>query len=165
MELLKLFVIFLLPLNIFGANDPLISSTFFHKFEKCQINSKRLYLDKKERALISERTGIRKVPFIVKSFEINCGESLSKVFLLNDLIRTHHQAAFFRIEENKLKEIEVVRFEEPIQYKAPFKYIQSYLNKNKFDDIDGFTGATLTSQSLKRLSTLALEFYKLNNDK
>ncbi len=143
------------------AGDKIMSHTFFDAFQTCKIKKEILYLSKKQKKNLLKKSNFRSIPGVFKMYNILCGGVKSKVFLLSDLVRTHYQKVFIVVKDSKIKKIEIFEFKEPQKYKAPKSFVDKFLGKSDFLNIDGLTGATLTRSSLLRVSKLAIELDKL----
>ena len=74
-------------------------------------------------------------------------------------------------DNGNISSIETKDFSEPIEYKAPKKWLAQYKNKKLSNDlmigkeIDGMTGATLTTTSVNLLARRALILEKVLGSK
>lgn len=160
MELL-ISLLFIFTLNAW-PEDSVLGHDFFKTYAKCDKIKEMVYLSKDKKKKIESSANIKNLPGVIKSYKIKCSDQADRtVFLVSDMIRTHYQKAFIEIQNDKVKKIEVVHFSEPKKYMAPLGYIEKFLNKSKFSDVDGLTGATLTRSSLIRLSKLSLELDRI----
>lgn len=144
MEFLVQFI-FILFFPSVQAGD-ITDLNFFKKNPTCRVEKNYLYLtEEKARALDLNR--------IIQRYNINC-EKLSYVgYLFDDKIRTHFQNLFIVLNGKKVVDVEVINFSEPEQYSAPQKWIELMFLNKQVDNfkIDSISGATLTTQSYKRI--------------
>lgn len=121
------------------------SLQFFKENPSCHSKKDYLYLSKKEAAAFDQR--------IIKRYQIDCAGEKSQAYLLSDKIRTHFQTLFTIIRERKIQKIEILSFEEPVKYRPLSKWLELMFYKKSYDEskVDSLTGATLTTQSVKRI--------------
>ncbi len=150
----------LLTTNVI-ADDKIRKHAFFNTFQTCAINKNILYLSKKQKKDIIKRNNFRSVPGVFKMYNVLCKGVKLKVFLLSDLVRTHYQKVFISVKNSKIDSIKIVQFAEPKKYSPPKGFINKFIGKSDFLNIDGLTGATLTRSSLLRISKLAIELDKI----
>ena len=145
MEFLKyIFLVLILLSNIAQAGD-LSGLQFFKANPSCQAKKDYLYLSKEKAKLIGSR--------IIKRFKIDCPDFQNSAFLISDKIRTHYQTLFTVLKDKKIQSIEIMNFEEPAKYRPPTRWLELMFYNKIFDKskVDSLTGATLTTQSVKRI--------------
>jgi hypothetical protein len=144
-------------LYVFAAEDPLLSHVAFEQFKNCEVNKEMIYLSKEQKQDIAQVGDLKNFPGIVKSYKILCPKEEARLYLMSDQVRTHYQNGFVVVSQNKIKDIHIVEFKEPQKYRASRAFLKRFFQKNKFTDVDGLTGATLTRSSLVRMSKMALK--------
>jgi uncharacterized protein with FMN-binding domain len=96
-----------------------------------------------------------------------CSGLKSNLFVLSDTVRTHKQFVLVDIRDQKIQEIEVVKFLEPEEYKVRKSWLNAFLtlelNKKSIlsRDIDAISGATLSGVSTKFLAWQALQLHRI----
>ncbi|MFT6067850.1 MAG: hypothetical protein ACJAT2_001193 [Bacteriovoracaceae bacterium] len=145
MEFLKyIFLVLIFISNTTQAGD-ISGLQFFKDNPSCKAKNNYLYLSKKKAEYIGSR--------IIKRYQLNCPGSQSTGYLLSDKIRTHYQTLFTIVKDKKIQKIEVLNFQEPAKYRAPLKWLELMFYNKFYDEkkVDSLTGATLTTQSVKRI--------------
>ena len=84
---------------------------------------------------------------IIKKIKLTCKQDKLTSYILTDRIRTHIQTLFVVLKNDKIKDIQVLKFEEPDRYRAPKLWVEQFYKKDKLEEIDGLSGATMTRQS------------------
>jgi hypothetical protein len=137
----------------------------FSVFDKlgCKVQSNYIFLDDKKKSAFEKKHDIEISSKIIKRFDINCAETYSKAYLLNDRVRTHYQTLLIWIKDSKVAAVETIYFKEPKEYKAPSKWMKTIELKHIKDlyQVDALSGATLTRQSTLKLVKKSLLFEQL----
>lgn len=100
---------------------------------------------------------------VVRRFKLSCGKSNKVAFVLSDKVRTHYQQVLIVLEGMKISEVRILKFDEPIKYKSPLKWLAyKFKNKNAKElNVDAISGATLTTSSILRTIKKAWVLSKL----
>lgn len=143
-------------LNAQAANTSGLS--VFSSIPDCEIEKNYLYLTKKQSKTILKGFPNSKAQRIIRRYDLNCLGKMKKGYVLSDKVRTHFQKVLIVIEEDKVSNIEVLKFDEPLKYKSPVKWLD-YMFKNKKItslNVDAISGATLTTKSMLRIVRKAM---------
>ncbi len=143
MEFLKYIFLIIFSLNVKASN--IEGLNYFKTNKECSYKSSFLFLKKDQVPKITPR--------IIPRYMISCNDKKLRGFILGDKIRTHYQKVFFVINNTKIKHLEIIKFDEPEKYLPPRKWVDyALINKElPLKKIDGISGATLTTSSLKRM--------------
>ncbi|MBT3586827.1 MAG: hypothetical protein HN509_18085 [Halobacteriovoraceae bacterium] len=98
----------------------------------------------------------------------SCKSEKIYAYIQTDIVRTLPQTIITYIsKKGGVLDLEVKSFSEPLEYKAPIKWLAQFINKiftKKLKighQIDGLTGATLTSTSTSRLVRRSLLIHRV----
>jgi hypothetical protein len=129
----------------------------------CKIKSNFIFLDDKQKSLFEAKNKIELNSRIIKRFDVNCSNNITKAYLLTDRVRTHYQTLLIWIKNSKVAGLETIYFKEPKEYKAPLKWTKTIKDKEKSTlyQVDALSGATLTRQSTLKLVKKSLLFEQL----
>ena len=98
----------------------------------------------------------------VRKLNIKCGEQLEHAYILNNKIRTHYQTVLVWVNQSGLKDFKYLRFDEPVQYKPPGKWLDHLKQKSKnLLEVDALSGATLSRKSALDLVKRAMYFERI----
>jgi len=144
-------LIFILFFPSVQAGD-IAGLNFFKQNPQCHFEKNYLYLSK-EKAV---ELGLSRM---IRRYDITCKSAKYVGYVLDDKIRTHFQNLFVVLAGKEIIDVEVVQFSEPQQYSASNKWVEYFFVKKKIDElaIDTISGATLTTQSYKRIFKKILE--------
>lgn len=147
-------LIFILFFSSVQAGD-IAGLDFFRKNTDCRFEKDYQYLSEEKANELSMNR-------IIQKYRIQCGKVYYEGYLFNDKIRTHYQNIFAVLRGKEIVEVEVISFLEPQQYSAPEKWIEIMFKGKKIDQlkVDALSGATLTTQSYKRIFKNILELSK-----
>lgn len=143
------------------------------KAPSCSYEKERVFLTKEQKVAL-EREGDNQLTssLIFRYHKICQGKKTQTIYLLTDILRTMNQTLAISVTDNgNISSIETKDFSEPIEYKAPKKWLAQYKNKKLSNDlmigkeIDGMTGATLTTTSVNLLARRALILEKVLGSK
>ncbi len=128
------------------------------KFPDCEIKTKSYFLSEKDKEFLRSKFPDRTIEKYYSYYLKKCKNDFSRLYVLNDLVRTHKQYILLENQSNTLKKIEVLRFNEPKEYIAPNIWYQIFKGRSlkNIENVDSISGATLTVRSTKFLSFLAL---------
>ncbi len=147
--------------------DPVLRLPFFNSktMKSCSTKKDFRYLSKQEKKRISDAIGAKEIPGLYPVYNSYCDKKTRSTYLLNDIVRSEYQTLLISFQDDKIVHFEVVRFDEPVKYKAPSKWYKLFLGKDKFETIDAISGATLTRASTLKLAKLAHQLEKKKNEK
>ncbi len=144
MEFLKFFIFFLI-FNMsmaIAASDIVLPSPY----DKCDKKMDVVILSSKEKKELAQIMDENITQSIVHIADLNCNGRILKGFILSDKIRTHFQTLLVLFEKKKLADISVLKFSEPVRYKAPKAWLAQFRHR-KNDHVDALSGATMTRES------------------
>ncbi len=115
---------------------------FLDENPKCELKKNTLFLKRK----------IEGLGRIHRRYDLRCPWGKGRAYIINDKIRTHFQKVFIAFNGDTIVALEPFKFEEPVKYMAPKKWLDFFfLNKKaNIKGIDTISGATLTTESIKR---------------
>ncbi|MBT7610809.1 MAG: FMN-binding protein [Bacteriovoracaceae bacterium] len=157
MELLRLRLIFLslflITVPVWGLVDPILDLNFFKNHSNCRTLRNYLYLNKDKMNLFKEKLGKNPDSAIFRRYELKCKNEEGSVYIMNGLVRSHYMTLLIHAVNKEVKDVKLVSFAEPTEYKPKVNWLQA-LNGRSFQkniEIDGISGATLTTQTTKNL--------------
>ena len=157
MELLRLPPLFILLLFLtipaWGNLDPVLDLDFFKSHKNCHTYKNYLYLNKDKKQLFEKKLGKEIDSSIFRRYELTCMKTRGSVYIVNGLVRSHYMTLLVYAEQNLINKVNVVSFTEPSEYRPKEGWIKALEGKSltKSIDVDGISGATLTTQTTKNL--------------
>ena len=98
------------------------------------------------------------------------GTPIGVAYLDGHLVRSMQEVAMVVVgRDDRVRQVEVLRFEEPPEYRASGSWLRQLRGKRLDDDLSlksgvvNFTGATLTSRALVRATRRALAIHQVIN--
>ena len=154
-EKLNFFALFCFCFSL--STEASVLNSLKSKYPDCEIETKSYVLTDSDKFALKEKFPTKELKNFY-SYYIKTCERESKVFVLNDLVRTHKQFLLFEYESDKLSQIELLRFMEPKEYMVDKKWYKNFYGIDNKDvhKIDAISGATLTVSSTKYLSFLSM---------
>jgi hypothetical protein len=150
---LSLFCLLFLTIPAWGNLDPVLELHFFKSQKDCHTLKNYLYLNKEKKELFEQKLGQKIDSAIFRRYELRCLKRKGSVYIVNGLVRSHYMTLLVYAEKELIKNIEVVSFTEPSEYRPKEGWIKSLEGKSFSNniDVDGISGATLTTQTTKNL--------------
>lgn len=138
------------------TRDPVLSLDFFNKKRThCIIKKDYLYLSNKKKKQLSKKLKRDLTQSIYKRYKLSCFKSKGDeyIYLVNKLVRTHYMAMLVHVKDSKLIDYEIVKFLEPPEYKPRAHWLNKLkdISIRKKIEIDGISGATLTTQTVRSI--------------
>ncbi|MGB0454176.1 MAG: FMN-binding protein [Bacteriovoracaceae bacterium] len=156
-----LIIIILLSLGVWGsASDPVLSHPeVLNLFKDCQGKKENLFLVDDKYNEIKKR-GLEPNSKIYKRYVFDCNGKTKRTYVISNKVRTHYQAAFIKIEKDKIGHYTLLSFNEPREYLPPKTWFKSLTGKLLKKDhisppIDTISGATLTKRATDEAVKLA----------
>jgi predicted DNA-binding protein (MmcQ/YjbR family) len=136
------------------------------KFPQCDIKAKSVFPSENQYQKMKDKFPTKYISKFYSYYLKKCDKKLTKIFVLSDVVRTKKQFLLFEISDKSIKEIEILKFLEPSEYKVRKSwlnvFIEMKLNKEKLSkDVDAISGATLSGDSTKFLAWQALELHRI----
>jgi Na+-translocating ferredoxin:NAD+ oxidoreductase RnfG subunit len=124
-------------------------------YPKATIERSSVTLDKKQRAAAEEAAGHKLPSARVRAYRAMVGEQcVGTAYFDTRKVRSKAQTLMIALDaEGKVLRLEVLRFDEPREYRAPAKWMAQFPGKSLQDalkiksDIRNLTGATLTARA------------------
>lgn len=124
-------------------------------FSNCEVKKTTTYLTDEQVTRIESASQTKVSQKIVWQYQGLCGDQpVRTAYFDTQLVRTLPQTIFVVIgPSNQVDMLEVINFDEPSEYLAPARWLKQFLGKFLNDnlalnrDIQGITGATLTSRA------------------
>ena len=132
----------------------------------CQLKKEIIYLTKKQKKQIEELAQQKLYSGIIHRYQ--CNKKIS--YVDSHIVRTLNETVILEVEESKLKNLELVSFYEPPEYKPPRKWMNSFHGKKLdkslqlYKGIDGLSGATLTAIAITNATRKILALDKVLNE-
>ncbi len=129
------------------------------KFPGCIVTESVLFLDTEQVSKMNSVHKEKKTSAFYAYYEKKCSDKKTRLFVLNDEVRTLKQFVLFEVLDNRIIFIEVLKFLEPAEYKVQPYWLEKFYSLedlSKLKTVDGVSGATLTSNSIKYLAWLSL---------
>lgn len=160
MEFLKVLLPFLIIFSSYGED---FLSSLPLSYKDCRIKKNHIILSKNDLALMKSQLSQSIASGIFKKYDFSCGDVRYEGYILSDKVRTHYQTILFLLGKNKIQELVLLDFTEPIQYRAPSKWLEKFklIDFKKNYTIDALSGATLTRQSTIKLLKQAFYLEKI----
>jgi hypothetical protein len=136
-----------------GLVDPILGLNFFKEHAQCQPSKNYLYLNKDKMRLFERKLGVRPGTSIFKRYELKCEDIGGSVYIMNGLVRSQYMTLLVYTANEQINEVEVINFSEPGEYKPKQNWLLALAGKSfsKNIEVDGISGATLTTQTTKNL--------------
>jgi len=160
MEFLKLLIPFLIIFSSYGED---FLSSLPLTYKDCNIKKNHIILSKNDLAIMKSHLSQSISSGIFKKYDLSCGKTKYDGYILSDKIRTHYQTILFLLDNNKIQDLVLLDFTEPVQYRAPSKWLEKFkhIDFKKNYTIDALSGATLTRQSTIKLLKQAFYLEKI----
>lgn len=127
------------------------------KFPNCEITQESIFPENTQLVEIKKKNEVKAKSQFFNYFKKKCKEDEALVFVHSDLIRTQLQFVLFEVGQGKIRDIEIVKFLEPSEYKVGEYWLEKFKGMVfGVSEIDAVSGATLTSQSINYLAWLSL---------
>ena len=166
MKNLFLFCILALSLSAKMIISP-IDAMQYNYGQDCKIVKKNILLKSSQAKVIQSNAKVKITSKIFRIFTATKeGELLGYGILVNRKVRSKNAVVLYMISKDSiLKSIEVIAFNEPMEYIPSDKWSSQFENKQTSknlklgSDIATITGATLSARSITDGSRLAFAFY------
>lgn len=163
-------LVILFNLSVFSKN---ISYETYIKetYKKCEIKTKNAFLTSGQVEIIKKKISDERQSSLVTYFDIRCKKRNLKLYLDTHLVRTLNETVLFEVKDNKISNVVVTNFMEPAEYKLPDSWMKQIIGKDKTakleisEDVDGLTGATLSSYAIVKATKKALLYHSIINEK
>jgi Na+-translocating ferredoxin:NAD+ oxidoreductase RnfG subunit len=166
----KLFLIFLFLgiVNLYSKVFITPEEALKDAFGNCIIEKKRIYLTENDATILEKELGF-KIKHRFYSFYIaKDHKNVSGYALLQtDVVRTKEMSLMVILNPDySIKNLYLISFYEPIEYKPSERWLKLFINKNKNDplvpgiDLPVVSGATLTSRTVSNMVRLTLKLAK-----
>lgn len=135
-------------------------------FPLCEIEKKTHYMSSDNDEDIKRSLGQEKrIGSIFHYFLKKCSNSLTHLYVLGGVIRTMPHYILFEYDKSSLIKVVLLDFREPVEYKLPQKWFDQFLGdrvqKIMEKDVDGISGATLTTKSTMYFFRLGFSLNKI----
>lgn len=125
---------------------------FKKHFTGLKVERKAVYLDKKSRTMIEKKLGGESVAGFY-TFYVASKNGKVEGYALFDThkVRTKEETVGILLDSQGLvKLVELISFYEPDEYAPPIRWLDKFIGKNeeKLREVQGMTGATLTSRAV-----------------
>ncbi|WP_157680670.1 FMN-binding protein [Bacteriovorax sp. Seq25_V] len=136
-----------------------IHSNLEKKFPECKLEKKVYFLEDAELLKLKEKYPTKNISAFYNYYEKSCSGKMSRLFVSSDVVRTLKQFLLIEIKDKRIVNLEVLKFDEPVEYKVQPYWLEKFYkitSLSEIDKMDGVSGATLTSRSTKYLSWVFL---------
>lgn len=136
-------------------------------YKDCAVKAKNIFLTSNQVNEIKKELGHSSVASLVNYYNVKCSKRDFKLYLDTHIVRTLNETALFEVENNMIKNVVITSFMEPFEYKVPKSWIKQLNGKNInselriSQDVDGLTGATLSSHALVKATKKILHYHKV----
>lgn len=96
-------------------------------------------------------------------YHLDCSKEKKTLYLDTHMVRTLHEVLAISIKENKIEDLKIQSFMEPKEYQPPQKWLDQFSKKDT-QKIDSLSGATLSTNAIKRASTKILNIHQILKD-
>lgn len=140
-------------------------------YKECSVKSNNIFLTSRQLEMIKKKIAKSKVSSLVNYFDVSCKNKKFKVFLDTHRVRTLNETILVEIQADKITDIVITNFMEPLEYKLPLSWIKQLKGKTSSsklkisDDVDGLTGATLSSHALVKAAKKILVYNRVALEK
>lgn len=130
------------------------------KFRDCEISQDSLFPNETELKNLKSKDNTK----FFNYFNKKCGDEKSIVFIHSDIVRTQLQFVLVEVKDQKIQNIEILKFLEPTEYKVASYWLEKFRGLSMdFPKVDAVSGATLTSHSINYLALLSLKLEGIIN--
>jgi hypothetical protein len=137
-----------------AMENPNYMDIILKKYPKCEYKKENIFITKKQKSSIETRTGRELFSRLGLRFKIVCNKSTTYAYVDSHIVRTLNETLVIFVKNNSVSDLKVAVFNEPPEYKTPIKWNQQFFKKSNNHkltigaDIDGLSGATLTSHAI-----------------
>jgi hypothetical protein len=163
-----LLTLLMFPLSLFSKVFITPDEAIKEAFKNATIEKKRIYLTENDVKSMEQELGF-KIKHQFYSFYVakENNKTLGYAILHTDVVRTREMSVMVVLDpEIKIKNLYLISFYEPLEYKPSDRWLGLFINKSKEDaltpgiDIPIVSGATLTSRTVSEMVRLTLKLSK-----
>ncbi len=123
-----------------------------------KVEKRFIYLTRDQQAEVERRARVRSVPRLYRFYEVRQGPAVVGYGVTDThVLRTHHETLLVVLDEDgRVRQVEVLAFEEPPDYRPSDKWLQRFQGHPLDDrlwlgrDVPNITGATITATAVLR---------------